>query len=708
MRRLTILCLLLLAACSVARPEPAEAVLFTTATCPTSGATLGDECQKKGDGKKYYYNGSAWIETIANQQTPTPKAYTEATLPANCTSTLGDGALVVVTDGTKGLRRCKGNKLIYENEVNVLEFAAADVDIGDGTTNASTAFAAAIAALPPKGKLKVPTPTSLYKFDTGITISKHINLVGDAPDIGITCADGITCITISATDWRGKLGNFLILNGAKGVSITSGLFDVSSLRDLTFFGQTSKAIEVTSTGSIIQADLRNISIDAAGGDYGLWVEGSFVSQASIIENLHCTGAAIQCVHIKHTGTGGDALAYGPTFFHPTIEGNGGVGMYLYGVRSTIYDWYSEGNGYVTDGKDIEIDGDPLLPNGVILVNPVFQGSPRASYPTVVKFLANGSYVVHGNGLVGNVDANNKIVEIGFYGQSHQPSAANTVLNGGNSHVSFYGNRVLTLGHAETTGSNIGDVILTNSGCYRFLNNAGTSSANYGLCGNSTDDLRFVAPNVGTANGRMSFAWWNGAFTSTDYMLQEENAAVVHLYPLLASTIPATPSTSTIKVFPRTHGGANAALGIRFATGWPNQVLASEAYKQTKTLTDNVVTAFTNINFVGANAGTIGGRLGYNISAWNATDYQSRTGFLTWTAVNKAGTVTCALSTVGAATEVVAVSAGTLANTFTCVPNGNSIDLKAQADTSLTPTGMEINYWVEPYQTAYGMPTVTPR
>lgn len=125
---------------------------------------------------------------------------------------------------------------------------------------------------------------------------------------------------------------------------------------------------------------------------------------------------------------------------------------------------------------------------------------------------------------------------------------------------------------------------------------------------------------------------------------------------------------------------------------------------TKTLTESSATSFVDVAV--ASGSFVGGKIEYTINANDASDFQARSGVLPFVAVNKGGTVTCTVGTVGAATEVVAVSAGTLTNTFTCADStSNSVLLKANAVSSLTQTTLAIHYRVT---ISSGTATVTPQ
>lgn len=112
----------------------------------------------------------------------------------------------------------------------------------------------------------------------------------------------------------------------------------------------------------------------------------------------------------------------------------------------------------------------------------------------------------------------------------------------------------------------------------------------------------------------------------------------------------------------------------------------------KALTAASATNFTLVSV--ASGSYVAGYIPYSIEATDATDYQARSGVLVFSAVNKAGTVTCTVATVTSAVEVAAVSSGTLTNTFTCADStSNGVLIKANAASSLTETVLQIRYRV---------------
>lgn len=151
-------------------------------------------------------------------------------------------------------------------------------------------------------------------------------------------------------------------------------------------------------------------------------------------------------------------------------------------------------------------------------------------------------------------------------------------------------------------------------------------------------------------------------------------------------------SGTLDVF---HGGFGNPIFVGNQDGI--KVVSIEAggslwAANTKTLAESSATAFARLTIASGSSG--GANIDYCIEANDSTDFQSRCGMLPVAVVNKAGTITCTVGTVAASTEVVAASAGTLTNTFTCADSGtNFLDIKANATSSLTQTTLRINYFV---------------
>ncbi len=136
----------------------------------------------------------------------------------------------------------------------------------------------------------------------------------------------------------------------------------------------------------------------------------------------------------------------------------------------------------------------------------------------------------------------------------------------------------------------------------------------------------------------------------------------------------------------TGNAAGGAVRIQtspsLASGSTAQTLADRMVYAAKpvALTESTDTIVLN---VGVASGTVaGGVFSYTIRADDATDFQVIRGDVPWSAVNKGGTIT---ATLGTPIEVTTASTGTLTNTTTAVVNGNTIDFKLNAVSSLTQT-----------------------
>jgi len=106
------------------------------------------------------------------------------------------------------------------------------------------------------------------------------------------------------------------------------------------------------------------------------------------------------------------------------------------------------------------------------------------------------------------------------------------------------------------------------------------------------------------------------------------------------------------------------------------------------LTGGSATKFVSIAIAQSSAVTV--LIDYEIYATDGTDYQTRSGTVNVSAVNKAGTVTGVAALQG--TEAAALSVGTLTNTFTAVEgSADVLDIKANAASSLTETTLQIKF-----------------
>jgi hypothetical protein len=86
----------------------------------------------------------------------------------------------------------------------------------------------------------------------------------------------------------------------------------------------------------------------------------------------------------------------------------------------------------------------------------------------------------------------------------------------------------------------------------------------------------------------------------------------------------------------------------------------------------------------ASGSMIGGGFVYQVHVSDGTDYQSLSGLVTYSAVNKAGTITGTI-TEATGNQAKTVSAGTLTLAWTIVAGTNKVTIKLQPTTSLTAT-----------------------
>lgn len=146
-----------------------------------------------------------------------------------------------------------------------------------------------------------------------------------------------------------------------------------------------------------------------------------------------------------------------------------------------------------------------------------------------------------------------------------------------------------------------------------------------------------------------------------------------------------------------------------ATGTTIQTAADAVYVRSKkkALSAGAATAFARVNLasgVAAVTGWGGGTVFYTLVANDASDFQSRSGYINFSVVNKAGTETCAFAAIP--TESVANSSGTTTLTFDTDTAGptNGCDLRATGASSLTETTLSF-FWSIVLQ---GPVTVTPQ
>lgn len=127
--------------------------------------------------------------------------------------------------------------------------------------------------------------------------------------------------------------------------------------------------------------------------------------------------------------------------------------------------------------------------------------------------------------------------------------------------------------------------------------------------------------------------------------------------------------------------------------------------RSRTLADNIKTAFVVVS-VPSNF-YAGGDLIWTLYCADANDRVARSGRLPWSAINDGGTETCVVGTTSSSGDAGGTTGPPtfVAVTFTCADGGtNAIQLEVQADCSLTPTTLTIQYRLDMPQPN----TVTPQ
>lgn len=220
----------------------------------------------------------------------------------------------------------------------------------------------------------------------------------------------------------------------------------------------------------------------------------------------------------------------------------------------------------------------------------------------------------------------------------------------------------------------------------------------------------VAMNVGCSLG------WSSDFqsitsNSLDLILGRDSAATLQLGADAATT----PTAQTIKAHDVTTGtgasltiaggkGSVAGGSVVLATSATNGAPIPRNYVSPKEVTLTDATDTTVVNIAIAAGKYLGGELIVTTHADDGTDFQAITEHLTFSAVNKTGTVTATIQTTPS-TSFTAASAGTLTTGWSIVVNGDSVDIKNNATSSLDETTLKCSYQLR--LNTDGAGTVTP-
>lgn len=208
--------------------------------------------------------------------------------------------------------------------------------------------------------------------------------------------------------------------------------------------------------------------------------------------------------------------------------------------------------------------------------------------------------------------------------------------------------------------------------------------------------------------------------NSDVILAKDSTATLQLGVDAASvvspqTLKAADGSGTDKdgAVLQLRGGQSTGTGrggdVAIATGLTGASTGSSANSySTRTfqsamyvnLTESTATLFANISLTTNHYAGV--TIDATVYANDGTDYQALHSVVNVAGVNKAGTVTPTLTQVDGTT---AASSGTLTCTYTAVANGNSIDIKANAVSSLTQTVLRVK-WMITALNSDGVATVT--
>lgn len=155
----------------------------------------------------------------------------------------------------------------------------------------------------------------------------------------------------------------------------------------------------------------------------------------------------------------------------------------------------------------------------------------------------------------------------------------------------------------------------------------------------------------------------------------------------------------------TGGSVITKTSLSSTTGSSANSYSIRSYESAKSvsLTESSATLFANIAL--ASGKYLGAKLICTVNADDGTDFQALTSEIAFSAVNKAGTIPAI--TVTEVDGTANVSSGTLTAAYTAVVNGNGVDIKCNAVSSLTQTTLKCR-WMIIALNSDGVATVTPQ
>lgn len=410
------------------------------------------------------------------------------------------------------------------------------------------------------------------------------------------------------------------------------------------------------------------------------------------------------------GTGGTNLAV-----------TGGItadnGAFTNGV--TIYD--------VTASKLLRTDSNKKLSAVTIGTGITFDGTTLAATGVSDNWVASGTT---NSTLTGNGFANALYATNGF---NSQGTGAGTIVLTNSAATFTYG--------IQPHGTMSGNVVLLGpaagfSGIPKWANSSGTMTPSAAVAmtdyldttaisdtaiAGSWNGVTTIAPSKNTIHdwailfdtdldGLVNSLDTSVTLGNADTTLERESTAVFQFGADSATAVAQTLKTADGSGTDKVGGSITIAGGQSTGTGRGGSIIvktspssttgaSANAYSErfhatSKHVALTAATATTIMNIACASGKWVGGQFTCTVNADDGTNFQALTSEIRFSAVNKAGTITAAItpSDGTAAPSIVASSSGTLTPvTYTIVVNGNSVDIKVAATSSLSETTLNATY-----------------
>jgi hypothetical protein len=409
-------------------------------------------------------------------------------------------------------------------------------------------------------------------FNEGGVASLDFRVEGDTSDHLFFVDAGNNRAGVSLSGNLVTDGLFHIASGSAGVVTASGDGD-----ELVLEGSGNSGLTILSgaanAGHIYFGDSGSATI----GDiqYNHSLERMFL----IINNTQCIDITSSEVVINETGSAGPNFRVeGDTSTHLLFcdAGNNRAGVSLSGnlVTDGLFHIASGSSGVVaadTGGDELVLEASGH--GGLSILTPaansgfVYFGSPTS--PTRGKLEydhPNDRFIfqIESTKLPLIVDGGEVVV-----GEQVADDVNFRVRSALNSHMFFVdvGNNSVHIDNSLLTGAGDGDLVMANNKAIRFVNNAGTTSANFGISGGTGDDLLLAVPAT-TDTTTFQFAG------SSLGWIRSENGGMGITFGAESSADHTAPSANRAVIYTKDNGAGKTQLAVRFNTG-AVQILATE-------------------------------------------------------------------------------------------------------------------------------------